>query len=281
MYTVVSQLVSDIYTIPAALVTFFKTAQKNAVEQGVQCPHNCVGLKLIATGVRNRILEVAASTDDLSDRLQQFADCSYEILTSTNYGHCTHRTASHFIKTNRNWLLEQVETISDHFSNPVFELVDSHPLEDDVVDYTENYLLSLTSSILHSPSGESHLSRVYNYLHNNIDWAVSQLDITPLLGEGSSSPVTSLVISTSAREEDTSFNPLVEYKRIGHCNFDHRAIEGFTYDWNRLLCCDLGLTETGLRNLLSHREDVQNSSYLSETDQKHVNTLKAKFHLSP
>ena len=53
---------------------------------------------------------------------------------------------------------------------------------------------------------------------------MTQLDITPLLGERSSSPVTSLVVSTSPREEDTSFNPLVEYKRIGHCKFDHVRI---------------------------------------------------------
>ena len=72
-----------------------------------------------------------------------------------------------------------------------------------------------------STTGERNLTQVYNYLHNNIDWAVTQLDITPLLGEGTSSPVTSLAVSTSSGEEDTAFNPLVAYKRIGHCKFDH------------------------------------------------------------
>ena len=58
-----------------------------------------------------------------------------------------------------------------------------------------------------------------------------------------------------------------------------KAIADFSYDWSRLLCSDLGLSESGMRNLLSHRDDIQNSSYLSETEQKHINTLKTKFHL--
>ena len=41
----------------------------------------------------------------------------YDVL-SVGRGSGTPRAASHFIKTNRNWLLEQVETITDHFSNP-------------------------------------------------------------------------------------------------------------------------------------------------------------------
>ena len=56
MYAMVTQLVSDIYTVPAALVTFFKTGQRTAAERGVQTPHACLGLKVGSTSAYKHLL---------------------------------------------------------------------------------------------------------------------------------------------------------------------------------------------------------------------------------
>ena len=43
-------------------------------------------IQIIATGIRTRLLQVAASKSDHSERLEQLAECTYHVLTSSNYG---------------------------------------------------------------------------------------------------------------------------------------------------------------------------------------------------
>ena len=46
LYSTIMQLVEDVYTLPAGIVMFFKSAQRHVAQLGIQTPHSSLGVKV-------------------------------------------------------------------------------------------------------------------------------------------------------------------------------------------------------------------------------------------
>ncbi len=78
---------------------------------------------------------------------------------------------------------------------------------------------------------------------------------------------------------NNDFSPLTTFNRLGESAFNHDALGDFPIDWLKLLQSDMGLSEAGFRNLLSHRHEMQEEAYLEEVEKKPVRVLKSKYDL--
>lgn len=82
------------------------------------------------------------------------------------------------------------------------------------------------------------------------------------------------VASQSSSHALCSFNPLQKYDLIGEFAFDQAKIASFPYDWTTLLQSDLGLVPNALKRLVCHRFEMQDASYLEESEKDVVEKLK-------
>ncbi len=55
LYSLVSQLVEDVRTLPTSIVMLFQALQHHLDQRGVTTPHNSVGIKVCANGVHSKI----------------------------------------------------------------------------------------------------------------------------------------------------------------------------------------------------------------------------------
>ena len=72
---------------------------------------------------------------------------------------------------------------------------------------------------------------------------------------------------------------MASFNQLGESSFNHDALAEFSIDWLKLLQSDMGLSEAGFRNLLSHRHEMQEDAYLEEIEKKPVRVLKSKYDL--
>ena len=72
---------------------------------------------------------------------------------------------------------------------------------------------------------------------------------------------------------------MASFNQLGESSFNHDAIADFSIDWLKLLQSDMGLSEAGFRNLMSHRHEMQEDAYLEEIEKKPVRVLRSKYDL--
>jgi hypothetical protein len=289
LYSLLTQLVEDVYTLPTPICVLFKALNDKMDELTMKTPHNSAGLKLLATGIRLAVCDFdyieglvgSKLPESMKDNLKLLGECSYHILTASSYGKGsgTPRIAGLFMKANRNWLLEQVEILTDHFSNEIFALSDDPPFKGATTEFLEHLLIATSSLILHTEAGPTSLRKVYNFVMNNDEWTLAQLDIPPLISPSDSSLEAGRLEFTLSMEAraNKDFNPLSSYQHIGKCKIDHGFISNWPYDWLSLLQADLGLTDINFRTLLYHRHEFQDAAFLEESEMKPVQTLKSRF----
>ena len=101
--------------------------------------------------------------------------------------------------------------------------------------------------------------------------------------ESSESPIFSLDLHTPTSQLANwlHFQPLNAFNFLNGSPFDQTTIAEFPYNWPKLLQCELGMSEVGFRNLLSHRHDMQEDAFLEEAEKKPVQLLKIKYNLEP
>ncbi|KAK7489269.1 hypothetical protein BaRGS_00019521 [Batillaria attramentaria] len=150
--------------------------------------------------------------------------------------------------------------------------------------FADQVALEVSATMMSTPEGSHHMHTIYHLIQNNHVWLLQQLDIAPPLTPAGQNPGNTATDSKGAKfqliltplAEDT-FNPAVEYNRIGNCAFDQEAIASFPFDWPAILTSDLGLSEAAFTNLLFNRHEMQSNAVLDDSEKRMVSVLRSAF----
>ncbi|XP_031571022.1 uncharacterized protein KIAA0825-like [Actinia tenebrosa] len=170
------------------------------------------------------------------------------------------------LRSNRGWLSDKLQVISQHIVNNVEEDYQADTIHDEISDIKYS---NAAKELLSHEKGAKALSHVYRFLINNKDWLMNLIVIP-----GHILPPKPSVTSQSNSPAFCSFNPLQKYDLIGEFAFDQAKIASFPFDWGALLQSDLGLVPNALKRLVCHRFEMQDSSYLEESEKGVVEKLK-------
>ncbi|XP_023933261.1 uncharacterized protein KIAA0825-like [Lingula anatina] len=287
---VLQALGEEIYAIPQAVGVFFNMLQSRLQEKGIESAQDTAGLQLLASCLRYKLLDSSfiESLTGMHIRVTEkelfinLGETLFQILTdSVKKGSSTPRICKRYLKQHRAWVQEQVKQIKAYFlCHDIFSVEEGNLMEGAPSEFTHCLMTAYASNVMNSSTGMKSLNQIYNFVLNNKDWIVAQLDI-PLLIPALEPPCGhefKFDFQTPCVKE---YNPLEQFQKIGLFSFDHNYITEFAFNWTELLKSDLGLSELGFKTLLYHRHDMQDGAYLEQGEKKPVQALKAKFDVEP
>ncbi|CAH1798032.1 unnamed protein product [Owenia fusiformis] len=296
LHLLVQTFANEVQSLRTAICVLFKTIQNTLPEKRVKSPHDCAGLQVLASCFRYCMLDQAyietlLDTDlpqDIKESVVMLAESTYHVLTSevlrgSRSSHGTPRNipsvASSFLRHNKQWVTEQVQTITDFLNQEGFDDQEMGVFTGAPEDFIHQTLSMQANHILSQAKGRMYLQHIHNVIIGNVDWLQKQLDIQPLLPVHE--PPQDVEFSFNPTLGVNEFNPVEAFNQIGTSKFDHLSIDGFTWDWHRLLQSDLGLSEINFKSLLYHRHELQDGAYLEENEKRPVEVLRAKFDNEP
>ncbi|XP_071794949.1 uncharacterized protein KIAA0825-like [Asterias amurensis] len=301
MLTLITTLADNVSALPTPLCIFFNSLQQRLNEKEIHCTHDCIGLQVIACCLYSKLhdneflVEVAGVpiSPQKYEELSQLGHYCHKALTASTAS-CREslpQPVYAFMGRHTDWLHSKIDTIISHMDNELFTHCSGYPLDEAPSEFLEHYRHMQANLILQAPEGEKCLLQVYNMLKNNLDWFKRHLEIPPVFpsrdssstSESSESPIFSLDLHTPTSQLANwlHFQPLKAFNSLNGSPFDQTTIAEFPYNWPKLLQCELGMSEVGFRNLLSHRHDMQEGAFLEEAEKKPVQLLKIKYNLEP
>ncbi|XP_077989085.1 uncharacterized protein KIAA0825-like [Glandiceps talaboti] len=283
------KLTEEIPTMPTPLCVFFKHLQTKLQDTDIRTAHNCIGLQIIASCLFNKLQDREGLSDMLNeetaagviDNVIHIADSIYPILTTSTYGNKSSmsKLAHIFLKVHCDWLPRQIEVIVSQLRNEAYSEIEAYSTEGIPTDFMEYYLTIQSHEICNTSEGEKSLLQVFHILKNNVKWFEHAMEIPLILTRKDPPAVPEFSLELPCEDRQVNYNPFNHVNTLGDVSFDQEAIADFKYDWPVILSSDLGLSEIGFRNLLSHRYEMQENAYLEESEKKPVTVLKTKFDL--
>ncbi|KAK3600467.1 hypothetical protein CHS0354_013026 [Potamilus streckersoni] len=308
-----TQLTEDIFILPTCVCILLRSLQTQCVERGIKTHYQCAGIKLLALAFKQCLtnpdvlgdLTGISLTQANQEHFSQLAECVYHILVSGKVkGSSTPRLAGKFCKENKDWMIEKLNIILSYLTSEIFEVSDNSKLERATTLFTDQMFTGLmsevietetgsaplhfcdelyrfvTSEVVDTATGVEELRKLYWMIANNRLWLEKHLDIHHVLPMPEATHTPPFTIDMTPRPQ-SAFDPHREFQMIGPCKLDHETIQNLKWDWMKLLKSDLGLSEFGFRSLLYNRHEMLDSTYLEDSEKKHVRILKAVFENEP
>ncbi|CAL1530200.1 unnamed protein product [Lymnaea stagnalis] len=286
IFLVILEIEKCVVVLPASLCCLFNAIDHNCKEQGIKTSHGCVALQIIAWAMWLRLGQLATNSDklgtvicaDARGYMMTLSDTLFHVLVYGR-GPYTPQFAARFIKNNKEWLHQRLESIKLYISDEFHGHASADITETGNTTFTDHIYSMLASSIMDSPNGYQELNNLCNLIRNNGPWLLEQMDIQSPLSSSTESRQKKLTfkldISQPVRMHD--FDPIKEMNLLGDGPFNHGAIIEFTYDWMALLTSDLGLSKVAFKSLLMNRHEMQDGAVLDDAEKKPVDVLRAVY----
>ncbi|XP_029641584.1 uncharacterized protein KIAA0825 isoform X2 [Octopus sinensis] len=278
---VLKQLSEHIYTLPTSFCTLFKILQDAVKEKGARIPHDCLGLQIIALGLKMQLwsgtaVEIMSGTSfspETKKILTLLAEGVYSILIYSDMDLSPIEMNSLLQSQHNDFTNENINHIVTFLNSDSSYSTPRHMPENTISDFAEEYYQAAANELFGCPTGMNCLADVYWLVVHNVDWLENQLNIQTSLPRTNISLSTNFTINFSP-VPPPSFNPLNSFDEIGNSKLDQEKINKFDCDWGDLLFRDLGLSIYGVRTLLLNRHELQEGAHLEEHERKSVEELR-------
>ncbi|KAM6965419.1 uncharacterized protein KIAA0825 homolog [Aplochiton taeniatus] len=144
-------------------------------------------------------------------------------------------------------------------------------------ELTEQKIGLMLLEICHKPGGSEYLGQIYHIIRGNEDLLMSKLTKMEGLAR-----LVKFDLGADGPGAAPSFNPLVQFERVGTKKLDQVALADWPWDWTRLLPAYRGMNPLTFKTLLANRWEMQDGAALEVEEKALVDELqKDYFNPSP
>lgn len=242
-------------SLPPALAVFIAAADTKIED----APRKSVACLLFAAAARNTLQRMESTT---------LAQAIFSVLV---FEQPSNKIAADFVKKNKPFVETCVKKIIKNTERT--ECGEIEDVDKYLSQESELVFSTISDCILEKSNGKAAFNNVHQLVSQNKCWVGSELEVELFFGVQSRDIQFQMPVDII----DEPFNPLEESTRVHGLRFEHKFVEEYQLDWERLLQNDLGLSEANVRLLMSKRIEFRDNNGLNDDELKYVKTLKQAF----